>query len=308
MKARDWDAVVDFMVWGSEFSEVMPLLLDNTRQYVFLSSSRVYAQSDLPITEEAPRLLDVCGDEEYLSTNEYALAKAREEDLLRKSGKMNYTIIRPYITYNTQRLQLGVLEKENWLYRALRGRSIVFSQDIASKLTTLTWGDDVAKGISSIIGNKNAFGEAFHVTYSKPILWSDVLNIYIYVLEDYLGKKIKVVFTKNSLNLRLPHRKWQVLYCRLFNHTYDNTKISCYCDLSRFISPQEGLTRSLKEFLKKPSFSTVDWMIEALSDKAANERTPLGEIKGLTNKIYYLSYRYNLPFLRGLWVVLRKII
>ena len=40
--------------------------------------------------------------------------------------------------------QLGVLEKELWLYRALNGRTIVFSKDIAEKSTTLTYGYDVA--------------------------------------------------------------------------------------------------------------------------------------------------------------------
>ena len=56
-------------------------------------------------------------DEEYLKTDEYALSKARQEDILHRSGKNNWTVIRPYITYSEIRLQLGVLEKELWLYR-----------------------------------------------------------------------------------------------------------------------------------------------------------------------------------------------
>lgn len=42
----------------------------------------MYVDSDEPITEEIPRLLDVCEDTDYLKTNEYALAKVREEDVL----------------------------------------------------------------------------------------------------------------------------------------------------------------------------------------------------------------------------------
>lgn len=48
------------------------------------------------------------------------MAKARQEDILYQSGFSNYTIVRPSVTYNTYRLQLGALEKENWLYRALK--------------------------------------------------------------------------------------------------------------------------------------------------------------------------------------------
>ena len=85
-----------------------------------------YANENGRITEKSKRLLDVCTDEEYLKTDEYALTKVRQENILLSSGKKNWTIIRPYITYNVERLQLGVYEKENWLYRALHGRSIVF--------------------------------------------------------------------------------------------------------------------------------------------------------------------------------------
>lgn len=132
LSAGDYDAVVDFMVYNTlEFKARVGMMLGGTRQYVFLSSSRVYADSKSPIKEdETPRLLDNCKDPEYLATDEYALTKARQEDVLRNSGRNNWTIIRPYITYSEIRLQLGPLEKEAWLFRAMTGRTIVFSKDI----------------------------------------------------------------------------------------------------------------------------------------------------------------------------------
>ena len=113
---RKYDVIIDFMVYSTdELERRLPELLSHTGQYCFFSSSRVCAESKKPITEDSPRLLDACTDQEYLYTDEYALAKAREENLLRKSQERNWTIIRPYITYNDYRLQLGVYEKENWL-------------------------------------------------------------------------------------------------------------------------------------------------------------------------------------------------
>lgn len=54
------DAIVDFMIYTTQsFKERVNLLLDATSQYVFLSSSRVYADSETPITEDSSRLLDV---------------------------------------------------------------------------------------------------------------------------------------------------------------------------------------------------------------------------------------------------------
>ena len=120
LQTEGMDVVVDFMVYNTEeFKKRASLMLDSCSQYVYLSSSRVYSDNDEVITESTPRLLDVCKDEEYLATDEYALTKARQENILRQSGKTNWTIIRPYITYSEIRLQLGVNEKETWLYRAL---------------------------------------------------------------------------------------------------------------------------------------------------------------------------------------------
>ena len=88
LNSRRWDAIVDFMVYRTEeFRHRMPQLLAATAQYVFLSSSRVYADSAGPITEDSPRLLDVSADAAYLKTDEYALAKARQENALRTESR-----------------------------------------------------------------------------------------------------------------------------------------------------------------------------------------------------------------------------
>lgn len=157
LMTKNYDAIVDFMVYGTEeLHQRLKCLLERTTQYVFFSSSRCYAESNTPITEKSSRLVDVCKDPEYLSIDEYGLAKGKEENLLFDSGKKNWTIIRPYITYNTYRLQLGVYEKEDWLRRALEGRTIVFPEDIASKRTSLTYGPDVAGAVVDLVGNEKA--------------------------------------------------------------------------------------------------------------------------------------------------------
>lgn len=152
----------------------------------------MYTNVDGDITEKTPRLLDVTDDQEFLSTDEYPLTKARQEDILSKSGKKNWTIIRPYITYGSKRLQLGAFEKEYWLYRALHGRSIVFSSDIASHLTTLTYGLDVSSCIAHLIGNSAAYGKTVQIAGHQSMRWSDVLHLYVEVLERKMGNKPKV--------------------------------------------------------------------------------------------------------------------
>lgn len=280
------------MVYSTtDFNNRVYSLLGSTSQYLFLSSARVYADSKEPIRETSSRLLDVSKDGEFLSTDEYSLAKARQENILRNSEKNNWTIIRPYITYSNQRLQLGILEKEDWLYRALNGRTIVFSEDINSRLTTMTYGLDVAKGIISLLGKPKALGETFHITSQPSYHWNEILEIYLDVLEKHLGYIPKVMLDSMD-NFHSYHpATYQIKYDRLFNRKFDNSKISEYVDTHDFISTREGLKKCLEEFLKHPSFKHINWRAEALKDRRTNEFTELSEIRGAKQKLKYLLYR-----------------
>ena len=287
-----WDVIVDFMVYSTaSFEGRLNYLLDATKQYVYLSSARVYANSEDPITEDSPRLLDATTDSEFLSTDEYALSKARQENLLLDSNKKNWTIIRPYITYSEKRLQLGVLEKEAWLYRASHNRPIVFSADINSKMTTLTYGLDVAKGINAIIGNESALGEAFHITNPHSIAWKDVLAVYTEVLERSLGHAPEVTLQDLTKFSKWHSAHYQVKYDRLYNRVFDNNKINKFIDTSGFIDATSGLKACLEEFLISPVFLNLDWRKEAIKDKQVGVRTFLTEPLTLKQKIKYLIYR-----------------
>lgn len=288
-----WDAIVDFMVYTTvEFEKRVDLMLGATSHYVFLSSSRVYAESAIPITEASPRLLDVSSDEKFLATDDYALTKARQEDLLRDSGRANWTIIRPYLTYSENRLQLGVLEKEGWLYRALQGRTIVCSSDINSRITTMTNGLDVSKGIVAIIGNRDALGEAFHITTENSVTWNDVLSIYLSVLEQHLGRRPTVLLQDLDTFTKCSHARWRIAYDRLFNRQFDNAKISKYVDTSGFVRIEDGLTSCLERFLQNPTFKHINWGGEGKTDRQTKERAAFRKIKGCSNRLRYLKHRY----------------
>lgn len=291
--AHKWDAIVDFMVYTTPvFQQRAPKLLAATTQYIFLSSARVYADSVEPIQEGSSRLLDSSSDSEFLATDEYSLAKARQEDILRQSGHKNWTIIRPYITYSEQRLQLGVLEKEGWLYRALKGRTIVFSQDIAIKLTTLTYGLDVATAIAALIGESRALGETYLITQREAISWREVLDVYLNVLEKYLGKRPKVLLLGLDDFSRCKRAEYQIKYDRLFNRTFNSSKVAGFVDVNAFISPEQGLTRCLKAFLENPQFLVIDWRSEAIKDRYCGEVASPKEIGHWKQKIEYLIYRF----------------
>lgn len=291
-----WDAIVDFMVYDSiKLKCRIGKFLDSTKQYVFISSARVYADSpDALINENSARLLDVCKDEEYLLTDEYALAKAREENVLFNQNSKNWTIIRPSLTYSENRLQLGVYEKENWLYRAMHGRSIVFSKDLLERFYTLSYGRDVADGIASVIGRKEAYGEAIHPVIEKSYQWKDILDLYVDELEQITGKRPEVKLTEKCTNLDISGMQYQVKYGRYFSRHFDNSKIKKFADTEEWLDTKDGLSMSLRKFMKNPRFNNINWIVEACIDRAVKEKTPLSEIPSLKEKIFYLLYRYRM--------------
>lgn len=292
---RQWDAIVDFMIYSTPiFKSRFKHFLNSSGHYIYLSSSRVYADSELPLTENSPRLLDITEDQTYLKTDEYALSKARQENILFNSSQTNWSIVRPYITYSDERLQLGVLEKEDWLYRALHGKSIVTSSDIQSKHTTLTFGKDVAKGIASLIGREDAHGEAFHITSNISISWSEALKIYTRVLDSNLNFSPPVILQNMNDFMVWREGKYQITYDRLYDRKFDNSKINNYVDTSTFISPRIGLSDCLKKFINSdsPNFKALNWKAEAKRDLLLGEYTPLAGITGLKQKAKYCLYRH----------------
>lgn len=292
---QKYDVIVDFMNYSTEkFKSRLNLLLESTNQYIFFSSSRVYADN-INIIEDSERLIDCTKDSLYLETDEYALAKSRQENLLLESGKTNWTIIRPYITYSNNRLQLGFFEKELWLYRALKGRTVVFPNDIGDKLTTLTMGKDVSNAIACLIGNSNAYGNIYHIMQNQTITWNQVLNVY----SSVLGEKLKIKKVANSTTLgKVTGREFQIKYDRLYNRTFNNGKIAKVCpDIMSAVGPEDGLKECLIEFLNgNQTFRDIEWQFEGYADKLTGEKTSLKEIKGSKNKLKYLLARYTTYF------------
>lgn len=289
-----WDVVVDFMSYTSdEFASRKDYLLSIAEHYIFISSARVYADSIYPITEGSDKILDVSKDRSYLKTDEYALSKARQERILETSIDRNWTIVRPYVTYADERLQLGAFEKENWLYRAFQGRKIIFCKDVESRYTTLTCADDVADCIARLIGDERFYTEDYNIVSSHPIQWKDVLNIYLDVLENRLGTRPQVKYVSLDEFLSCHGSKWQLKYDRLYHRVFNGEKVKRA--LNDFdvlkVKPERGLTSCLNKFLNEPSFRRISWRLEACRDFFALQYTPMNEIKGIKGKLVYLLYR-----------------
>lgn len=226
-----YDVILDFMSYKlPEFRERVELFLDNTDQYMFLSSCRVYANEEVPVRETSPRLIDVSQNEEYLKLGEteYSLFKAAEEDLLVNSGRKNWTIILPATTYSTGRAQLVTLEAGTFVTRALSGKPVVIPIQAKDKPATMSWAGDVGVMIARLAGKEEALGEKFIASTAEHNTWGQIAEIYCELLglqyewvdkEDYLR-----IMSKNQETIS-PYVRYQLEYARMFDRITDNSKI-----------------------------------------------------------------------------------
>lgn len=225
-----YDCIADFLIWnGEEFKKVYENFLKATQQYVYLSSYRIYAGGDAPITEQSPRLLDVSQDAAFLSHKnyEYSLYKAMGEDLLRSSPYINYTILRPAITYSHYRFQLVTLEANVVVDRAKKGLPVYLPEEAAEVDGTMSWAGDVAEMIARLIFNEKALGQTYTVSTSEYRKWKEIAGYY----EQLIGLKAVWVDKESYLNMINPDAamqwgaRYQLDYDRLFNRRVDNSKV-----------------------------------------------------------------------------------
>ena len=286
------DGIVDFMTYTTEhFKGRVDWLLKGCEHYVFLSTYRVFA-GQVPLTERSPRLLDVCADADYLATDEYAMTKARQEDILRKSVMTNWTIIRPAITFSKARFQFGCLEAWKVCYRSLAGLPVIMPREMKDRQATLTWANDVSLMIERLLFNEKAYSEDFNVATSEHMTWREIGNIY--------ANEIGMTVEECSLDeyIEVIGSRYQVMYDRMYDRIVDNSKVLATTGLSqKDLTPIAlALARELQAFKKAPYYPVFIVSRLARIDMIVGTRIPL---RGLTigQKEEYLKIRY--PFLNN---------
>lgn len=301
LKNEKFDVVVDFMLYSvMQFRERYELLLQSCKQYIFFSSARVYAASDMPVMEESPRLLDVTTDMEYLKDEEYSLTKAKEEDILKSSNYQNYVIIRPYKTYNDNRLQLGVFEKEQWFHRAVLGKTVVVPGSIEDLHTSLTSAKDNAKVLHRIIGDMSLNGEVIQIANPERITWGEVIQLYSSCIEKRYGRKLKVFYAKDTSEIEaLFNNKYRIKYDGLVDRVFDDSKIKSLMGEEFSWTPvsvgliecvNHGIEQYEEETSPIKNLRMKNYSIEGLYDKLAGEYISVFAIPGIKNRLKYLIY------------------
>ena len=224
---RRYDAIVDFLTYRtSEIPYYLPLLLDHTGHYIYLSSGRVYDNLEKPVRETSPRLIDSSKDVLLLNSDDYCIYKARGENLLFSRKRKNWTIGRPATTYSYLRYQLVTLEAADTVGRAFAGKKVAVPIQAKDKPATLSWGGDAGKMIGKLLFCEAALGEVFNINSAENHTWGEIAGYY----KDICGLDAVWIDKEDYLKIINPDpyyllSRWQLEYARLFDREVDNSKV-----------------------------------------------------------------------------------
>ncbi len=244
---KHYDGIVNFIhyIKVEDYKKIYPLLIKNTDHLIFLSSYRVYADMQHPVTETAPRLLDVATDTYFLENEKYALPKAKCEDFLNGEHKGEpWTIVRPVISFSDRRLDLLLYSGHKVLKAAKEGTELALPEMVKDYTAGWDWACNSGKLIANLLFKPEAIGETFTIYSGHGLTWGEVASIY----QKITGVKIRWCDEETYLNVHTAVKtnnilNWAWIYDRRYNRDIDCTKVLQATGLTKkdFASVEEGI-------------------------------------------------------------------
>ncbi len=255
LKGIDFDVVVDFLSYTPEqLSTTLNLFRGKCKQYIFISSATVYSKEnpDEFITEETP--LNNYGWD-------YSKNKINCEKILEKEHEiygLQYTIIRPYITYGTTRIPFALISKrQQWtlIDRILNDRPIVIWDD-GKAICTLTHTEDFAKGIIGLFGNPKALRQGFHITSDEHISWKEALE----KIGQAVNKKVKIVYIPSqTIENEISEMRGELTEDKAITRRFNNAKIkSAVENFECKTMFADGIKETICHYQKHPELMSID--------------------------------------------------
>ena len=246
LKDKMYDGIVNFIHYPEieEYPPVHKLLMAHTSHLIVLSSYRVYADKQHPVTESAPMLLDVSDDKKFIETEKYAISKAKLEKYLNSECQgENWTIVRPVISFSKLRFDLVTYFGQDLIEMIKNGKTIPLPIEAKNLTAGLDWAGNSGKLIANLLFKKEAIGEAYTISSAQNLTWEDVANLY----SKLLGGKFEWVTLEEYLKATDNYNYYALLYDRLFDRLIDNQKVLKATGLTKddFVSVEEGLKMEL---------------------------------------------------------------
>lgn len=294
---QGYDVIIDFMAWKpKELKKRLDIIFNSCKQYIALGSSAEYAKAEGMIEEISPRLIDGYSSEEKKQMHRYHIKKSVDVDIIMKSQYRHWTIVRPSLTFNKQKITWLGYSKEIWLWRYLHDQTIVIPKEVMDKRTTLTYGGDVASAIVRLVGNRRALGEVINVASDISITQGELLKVFQKILSELCKKELKVRFISNSSAIwkNIPAQYDIYIKDRCIDRCFSTEKLNEICGRKiAFGDLYKNLRMCMEQFLNELSdeINPPSPEFSGLLDRLTKEYTPLKTFSGKKAKLKYLIFR-----------------
>ena len=247
LRKNSYDGIVNFIHYPEvkDYRPVHQLLSENTDHLIFLSSYRVYGDLEHPITENAPQLVDIVEDKDFLEHEKYAVSKARAEQFLREeSNTVNWTIVRPVISFSQRRFDLVTRSGREILKLAEQGRAITLPKECRQLTAGLDWAGNSGRLIANLLFKEETLGEAYTISTAQNLTWGQVAEFYAELLEAKIVWVNMEEYLKDTGEAKAP---WGLKYDRMFDRVIDNSKVMKVTGFRNedFLSIKEGIRMEL---------------------------------------------------------------
>ena len=308
LENRYFDVIVDFICFTAEHvRNSLDLFCDKCKQYVFISTDSVYSlQKSGYYNENTPQ-----PNPEWA----YSYRKSECENIVKdfcKKNNINYTIVRPSITYGNTRIPYGFMPGYGYHYTLIKrienDKPIVYWND-GKNVQTVIRVEDFAVGMVGLWGNPKAINEDFGIC-GELVSWSDILD----AIEKCIGKKaIRINVPVEEIVTKLPSRRGEFLIDRAEDHIVDNSKLKAVVPDFKISLPIEaGIKKTLDYYVKNNNVLGIDYEYDGQADMLLRKHY-IGKLHlvkydssiNLYTKLQYYKgyYADNKIMTKSLWLV-----
>lgn len=289
LKGLHFDAVIDFLCYTKEqIVYSVDLLSPFADQYIFISSACVYNTAIPGIKDE--------DSEKVLSEWDYSVNKWECEEYLRKIASdrgLCYTIIRPCVTYDDTRIPYGIMPPYgyHWTFvaRLWAGKPII-RWDGGSARWNMMRVEDFAVGVVGLIGNSQAYNDAFNICGDEVCSWNDVVEI----VANYLDlTPVYFDITSDDYKKYCKQRKGEIAG-RSFDAIIDNKKIKKVVPaFKQTISLKEGVIKTLTAYRNQNFQRGIDWKFDANCDQIIKKWCRDNKVDSKKMNLHFVNYLNN---------------
>lgn len=266
-----FDVICQFVAFDlADIQRDVTVFAGHCSQYVFVSTASAYEKppQSYVITEEVP-LKNPYWD--------YSQQKADMESHLmdqHRSGRLDVTIVRPSHTVR-KKFPGGIVRGDDWAWRLQNHKPILIHGD-GTALWTLTHASDFARPFAKLLGNRDALGQAFHITrHMEGYTWNAIFA----EMASALGTKPLVVHVPSDVLVRYnPEWAGPLFGDKCHSVLFDNSKVmqvvgtfACEHDLGQIMHA------AAKHYRRREASYQPDSSVHGLLDQIAVDMGGLGK-------------------------------